>query len=233
MLDILLNFDKALPAFFANYGAWVYAVVFGIIFCETGLVVTPILPGDSMLFAMGAFAAQGSLEIGTLAGLLVIAAVAGDSLNYLIGKYLGHAILNNPHQKLFKPEHYQKAHAFYAKWGGKAIVLSRFIPIVRTFAPFVAGIGHMHYRKFVVYNIAGGVAWVALFLGMGYGLGNLTWVKGNFKLIALAIIILSLLPVAWEVVHAHMKSSVTPISKTNVAASTIQSSEQAPATVDR
>jgi membrane-associated protein len=214
MLDFLLHFESYLPGLIESYGVWIYALVWVIVFCETGLVVTPFLPGDSMLFALGAFAAQGSLHIGWLFGGLVLAAIAGDSLNYLIGKYLGQSILNNPHQKLFKPEHYRKAHEFYEKWGGKAIVLSRFVPIVRTFAPFVAGVGKMHYHKFIAYNVVGGVLWVSLFLGLGYGLGNLEWVKGNFKAIAIGIIVLSLVPIVWEIAAAKMskKSPAVPAS---------------------
>ena len=148
MIDFLLHFDTQLPALIAQWGPWVYALVFVIVFCETGLVVAPFLPGDSLLFALGAFAAQGSLDLTTLAVGLTVAAIAGDSLNYALGWWLGERLLNNPQQKFFKREHFDKAHAFYEKYGGKAIILSRFIPIVRTFAPFVAGVGEMNYKKF-------------------------------------------------------------------------------------
>lgn len=206
MIDFLLHFDVELPKLFLAYGVWVYAIVFTIIFCETGLVVTPFLPGDSMLFALGAFAATGSLDIIILALGLAIAAIAGDSLNYMIGLFLGERILSNPKQKIFKREHYQKAHGFYERHGGKAIILARFIPIVRTFAPFVAGVARMRYRNFFAYNVIGGVLWVLLFLGGGYMLGNIPLVKGNFKTITIAIIIVSLLPIAWELFRARRKS---------------------------
>mgnify|MGYP000427377448 CR=1 FL=1 len=205
LIDFLLHFDVLLPQFLADYGAWVYLIVFAIVFCETGLVVTPFLPGDSMLFALGAFAAMDALDFPTLWVLLTIAAVAGDSLNYTIGKKLGAGLLANPKQKIFKPEHYQKAHAFYEKHGGKAIVLSRFVPIVRTFAPFVAGVAKMNYLHFLMYNIAGGIFWVTLFLGLGFGLGEIPWVKGNFKLITIAIIVLSILPIVWEVAREKLR----------------------------
>ena len=210
MIDFLLHFDTQLPQLLVTYGHWVYALVFAIVFCETGLVVLPFLPGDSMLFALGAFAAQGSLDIFLLASGLSVAAIVGDSVNYAIGKTLGQKLLDNPHQKFFKPAHYHKAHAFYQKYGGKAIILSRFVPIVRTFAPFVAGVARMDYKKFLAYNIVGGLLWVLLFLGGGYVLGNLPWVKGNFKLITIAIIVLSLLPIVWELWQAKKTASAQP-----------------------
>lgn len=205
MIDFLLHFDVELPKLFLTYGAWVYAIVFAIIFCETGLVVTPFLPGDSMLFALGAFAASGSLDIGILAVGLSIAAVAGNSLNYMLGAMLGGKLLANKKQKIFKQEYYDRAHQFYERHGMMAVVLSRFIPIVRSFAPFVAGVARMGYRKFGVYNLVGGVLWVGLFLGGGYLLGNLPWVKGNFKTVTIVIIVVSLLPVVWELFKPKTK----------------------------
>lgn len=204
MLDFLLHFDTQLPALFATYGTWVYAIVFLIVFCETGLVVTPFLPGDSMLFALGAFAAQGSLDIVVLGVGLMIAAIAGDSVNYALGKLFGQRLLENPKQKLFKRSHYEKAHAFYAKYGGKAIILSRFVPIVRTFAPFVAGVAKMDYKKFLAYNVIGGIVWVVLFLLGGYWLGTLPWVKANFKVVVIGIIVVSVLPIVWELAAAQL-----------------------------
>jgi membrane-associated protein len=209
MFDFLLHFDVELPKLFLAYGAWVYAIVFLIIFCETGLVVTPFLPGDSMLFALGAFAAQGSLNIFILLAGLAFAAVAGNSLNFAIGWRLGAGLLENPRQKFFKRRHYDKAHAFYQKHGGFAIILSRFIPVVRSFAPFVAGAARMSRRKFLVYNLIGGVLWVSLFAGGGFFLGRLPLVKGNFKTITLAIVVVSLIPAVWELSRARMKPDKT------------------------
>ena len=199
MLELIFHFDTFLPQFFAQYGTWVYALVFLIVFCETGLVVTPFLPGDSMLFALGAFAAQGSLDIRILAAGLFIAAVAGDNTNYAIGRNLGMAVLNNPRQKLFKRAHYEKAHAFYEKWGGLAVILARFMPIVRTFSPFVTGVARMSYKKFLAYDVVGGGLWVGIFLGMGWGLGNIPWIKGNFKIVTIVIVVVSVLPIAIQI----------------------------------
>ncbi len=212
MMDFLLHFDAKLPELFLQYGTWIYAIVFAILFCETGLVVTPFLPGDSMIFALGAFAAQGSLDMTILAVGLIFAAIAGDSANYWVGKIFGRGLLANPCQRIFKPQHYEKAHAFYERHGGKAIVLSRFVPIVRTFAPFVAGVGEMAYRSFFTYNIAGGVLWVALFLGGGYLLGTLPWIKGNFKVVTLAIIVLSVLPIVWELLKERLAKRALALS---------------------
>jgi membrane-associated protein len=159
-----------------------------------------------MLFALGAFAAQGSLDIGVLTVSLFVAAVLGDSANYYIGRRLGDALLKSPRQRLFKPAHYQRAHEFYEKWGGKAIVLARFVPIVRTFCPFVAGVARMNYRKFIAYNISGGALWVGLFLGMGYALGNLAWVQEHFGIIVPVIIVISVLPIVWELAAARLRA---------------------------
>jgi len=206
LLDIILHFNEFLPQFFAEYGLWVYELVFLIVFCETGLVVTPFLPGDSMLFALGAFAAQqSSLDIRVLAVGLFLAAVGGDNLNYAIGRFLGKKLLEKP-RRFFKPEYYQKAHAFYEKWGGKAVVLARFVPIVRTFSPFTAGVARMSYRKFLAYDIGGGALWIGLFLGIGYALGNVPWVQNNFEIIVPVIIVVSLLPIAWELAAAKLRA---------------------------
>jgi membrane-associated protein len=209
-MDYLLHFDTELPKLFLTYGAWVYAIVFTIVFCETGLVVTPFLPGDSMLFALGAFAAQGSLSIGVLAAGLAAAAILGNMVNYTIGRLIGQKLLDNPRQKFFKKAHYEKAHAYYEKHGAVAIILSRFIPIIRSFAPFVAGVAKMGKRKFTLYNLIGGGAWVALFLGCGYFLGGTPWVKGHFKLLTVIIVIVSLLPVAWEILKSKWGSTGKP-----------------------
>jgi membrane-associated protein len=198
IIDFLLHFDRILPQVFEAWGPWLYLLVFAIIFCETGLVVMPFLPGDSLLFALGAFAGIGELNIWILLLGLIFAAILGDSLNYLLGERLGAKLLSSPRQRLFKPEHYEKAHLFYQKHGGKAIIMARFVPIVRTFAPFVAGVARMEYRKFLSYNVIGGITWVCLFLGLGYLLGQMEWVKANFKLLTLIIIAVSVLPIVWE-----------------------------------
>jgi len=206
-IDIVLHFDQFLPQFFAEYGLWVYGLVFLIVFCETGLVVTPFLPGDSMLFALGAFAAQqDSLDIRILAAGLFAAAVLGDNMNYAVGRFLGKKLLEKPRTRFFKPEYYQKAHAFYEKWGGKAVVMARFVPIVRTFSPFVAGVAHMSYRKFLAYDLGGGALWIGLFLGIGYALGNVEWVKHHFEIIVPVIIVVSVLPIVWEIGAAKLRA---------------------------
>ena len=209
----VLHFDKVLPQIFAQYGAWIYVITFLIIFCETGLVVTPFLPGDSLLFALGAFAAQGSLSFGWLALTLFVAAVAGDNTNYFIGRNLGMALLKRPKQRLFKQAHYDKAHAFYEKWGGKAIILARFVPVVRTFSPFVAGVARMSYRKFIAFDLCGGAFWIGLFLCMGYGMGNLPWIKDHFEVVVPVIIFLSVLPIAFEFVRAKLRARKNEAAK--------------------
>ena len=173
-------------------------ILFLIVFLETGLVVAPILPGDSLLFAAGAFAALGALDVGLLFFLLVAAAILGDTLNYAIGHYLGPKVFHYEKSRFFNPDHLRKTHAFYEKYGGKTIIIARFIPIVRTFAPFVAGIGAMNYRRFLAYNVVGGFLWVAICLFAGYFFGNLPFVKKNFSLVILAIIVISVLPAVVE-----------------------------------
>ncbi len=197
LIDFILHIDRHLLELVRDYGSWVYAILFLIVFCETGLVVLPLLPGDSMLFVAGALASQGALEVHGLALALMLAAILGDSLNYAIGKRFGHLIAG-PDSRWVKQEHLQRTHAFFEKHGGKTIIVARFVPIVRTFAPFVAGIGEMSYYKFITFNVIGGIAWVACFIYAGYWFGNLELVKSNLKLIMLAIIVLSLLPVAIE-----------------------------------
>ena len=197
-IEFILHAENHLREFTANYGVWVYALLFLIIFCETGLVVTPFLPGDSLLFAIGALAAQGIMDIHLLWPLLIGAGILGDSVNYAIGKWMGPKVFHYENSRFFKKHHLMRAHAFYEKYGGRAIILARFAPIIRTFAPFVAGIGTMTYRKFFFYNVVGAIAWVGLFLGAGYFFGNLPFVKSNMKMIILAIIIISVLPIVWE-----------------------------------
>lgn len=198
--QLFLHLDTQLAAVITQYGAWTYALLFVIIFCETGLVVTPFLPGDSLLFAAGAFAAQGSLNIFALALLLLTAAIVGDGVNYWIGSRLGQTLLAR-RTRWINPAHIARTQAFYEKYGTKTIVLARFVPIVRTVAPFVAGIGRMGYGKFITYNVVGAVAWVTLFLGAGFLFGNIPVVEKNFTLVIFAIIGISVIPGVVEVVR--------------------------------
>jgi membrane-associated protein len=195
LIDLFLHLDEYLAQIISNYGAWTYGILFVVIFIETGLVVTPFLPGDSLLFAAGTFAALGSLNVWFLVGLLMVAAVLGDAVNYSIGHYLGERAYNI---KWIKREHLEKTHAFFEKHGGKAIFLARFVPIVRTFAPFVAGIGKMSYGYFATYNVVGGITWVTTFTLLGYFFGNLEFVKKNFELVIIAIILVSVVPMFVE-----------------------------------
>ena len=194
IISIFLHLDAHLHWVIQAFGPWAYVLLFVIIFCETGLVITPILPGDSLLFAAGTFAATGSLNVILVYGLLVVAAILGDAINYWVGYYLGNWILKNENIRIINRKHLLKAHQFYEKHGGKTIILARFVPIVRTFAPFVAGMGKMRYRKFGVYNVLGGALWVGLCVISGYLFGNLHFVKENFTAVILAIIGTSLIP---------------------------------------
>jgi len=198
-VDIVLHLDVHLVRMVAEYGVWIYAILFAIIFCETGLVVTPILPGDSLLFVAGAVAASGDINVHLLAVLLIAAAILGNSVNYAIGRWLGKRFFTNRGSKLLNPAHLEKANAFYEHHGGKAIVISRFLPIVRTYVPFVAGLGGMHAARYTAYNVAGGTLWVASLLYAGYFFGNIPWIKGNLTLIIVGIIAVSMVPVvlAW------------------------------------
>jgi len=195
IIDLFLHLDEYLAKIILDYGAWTYGILFVVIFVETGLVVMPFLPGDSLLFAAGTFAALGSLNIWGLVGLLITAAVLGDAVNYSIGHYLGERAYNI---KWIKKEYFDKTHAFFEKHGGKAIFLARFVPIVRTFAPFVAGIGKMSYGYFITYNFVGGITWVALFTLAGYFFGNIPFMRDNFEYVIIVIILVSVLPMAFE-----------------------------------
>ena len=193
-LDLFLHLDVHLNAVIRDYGTWTYFILFLIVFCETGLVVTPILPGDSLLFAAGTFAAIGSLDVTWLLILLTFAAVLGDAVNYAIGHFMGPKVFSRADGRIFKKEYLDRTHQFYEKYGGKTIIVARFVPIVRTFAPFVAGVGSMTYAKFASYNVIGGVLWVVVCVGAGYAFGNIPVVKDNFTLVILGIIFVSILP---------------------------------------
>lgn len=195
LMDLFLHLDEYLAGIISQYGTWTYGILFAVIFVETGLVVMPFLPGDSLLFAAGTFAALGSLNVWFLIGLLIVAAVVGDAVNYTIGHYLGERAYQI---KWIKKEYLDKTHAFFEKHGGKAIFLARFVPIVRTFAPFVAGIGKMTYGYFATYNVVGGITWVMTFTLLGYFFGNIPFVKKNFELVIIAIILISVVPMFVE-----------------------------------
>ena len=201
IIDFILHIDQHLTELAAQYGVWIYGILFLIIFCETGLVVMPLLPGDSLLFAAGSIAAIGEMNIHLMVVLLIIAAILGDAVNFMVGKFFGEKLFANPNSKIFKQSHLQKTQQFYAKHGGKTIILARFIPIVRTFAPFVAGMGHMTYHHFLAYNVIGGVLWVTIFSYLGYFFGNLPIVKDNLSLVLIAIIVLSVLPGIVEIIR--------------------------------
>ena len=212
LIDLLLHVDRYLLELAANYGTWIYGILFVIVFAETGLVVTPFLPGDSLLFAAGAIAASGALDARIAIVLLAIAAVAGDAVNYSIGRSAGHRIIQlartDPRwARWVNPAHIERAHAFFERHGGKAIVLARFVPIVRTFVPFVAGVAEMSYRTFALYNVTGGIGWVVICIGAGYLFGNVPVVRENFSLVALGIVIVSLLPMVFEYVRYRRESS--------------------------
>lgn len=201
IIDIILHFDQYLGSVIQDYGMLTYAILFAIVFLETGLVIMPFLPGDSLLFAAGAFAATGAFDLGMLLTILVIAAILGDTINYGTGRYIGPRVFSGKHKWLFHPEYLNKTHRFYEKHGAKTIVLARFIPIIRTFAPFVAGIGRMSYTKFLTYNVLGGLLWVGIFTGGGYLFGAIPVVKENFSLMIVAIIVVSLMPLLYELLQ--------------------------------
>lgn len=202
VIDFILHIDQHLTALSAQYGMWIYAILFLIIFCETGLVATPFLPGDSLLFAAGGIAAVGGMNIHIMVLILLVAAILGDAVNFTIGKYFGAKLFSNPDSKIFRRAYLEKTHAFYEKHGGKTIIIARFVPIVRTFAPFVAGMGDMHYDRFIRYNIIGALAWVLLFSYLGYFFANIPLVKNNLGLVLGAIIVISILPAVIEIVRA-------------------------------
>ncbi|OGO21482.1 MAG: hypothetical protein A2Y54_11150 [Chloroflexi bacterium RBG_16_51_16] len=203
LIDLFLHIDEHLATIINQYGTWTYALLFLVIFLETGFVVTPFLPGDSLLFAAGTFASLGSLNLLPLLGLLMLAAVLGDTVNY----WIGHALGDRAYQiKWVRKDYLDRTHAFFEKHGGKTIFLARFVPIVRTFAPFVAGIGRMSYGYFISYNIFGGIFWVALFTLAGYFFGNIPFVRRNFEFVIIAIILISVMPILYEWLKARVKN---------------------------
>jgi membrane-associated protein len=205
LIDLILHLDKYLGQIFQTYGTWTFALMFFVIFMETGFVVTPFLPGDSLIFAAGAFAGLGYLNVGILFVVLAVAAIAGDTANYWIGHYIGPRAFSGS-VRFLKKEYLDKTHAFYEKHGGKTIIIARFIPIIRTFAPFVAGVGAMTYPKFIAYNVIGGLAWVALFTFGGYFFGNLPIVQQNFTFVIFAIIFISILPAIIEFIRGRQQT---------------------------
>lgn len=206
LVDFILHIDKHLDVLIAEYGSWTYGILFAIVFCETGLVITPFLPGDSLLFATGIFAARGSLSFWNVSLLIFVAAVLGDAVNYAVGKYLGHRVFEMKDSKIFRKEYLERTQRFFEKYGPKAIVLARFVPIVRTFAPFLAGVGTMSYPRFAFYNIFGAFIWVALLVGAGYVFAEIPVVRDNFSLVVLAIIIISVLPIFIEMIRARREA---------------------------
>jgi membrane-associated protein len=209
LVDFILHIDVHLGEIIRDYGTWTYAVLFLIIFAETGLVVTPFLPGDSLLFAAGTFCAkpENGLNVHLMALLLFVAAFIGDTLNYWIGAKLGPAVFKREDSIFLRRKHLDRAHAFFEKYGGRAIILARFVPIVRTFVPFVAGIGKMTYSRFIAYNLIGGFIWIYAFIYLGYAFGNLPFVQKNFKLVILAIIFISILPIVIEAWKAYREKA--------------------------
>lgn len=206
-LDLVLHIERHLDILIRDFGPWIYGLMFLVVFCETGLVVTPFLPGDSLLFALGTFAARpDGLNLAALILMLIAAAILGDSVNYWIGSLLGPRIFRGERIRFLNPRHLERTHEFYERYGGKTIILARFVPIVRTFAPFVAGMGRMTYRRFMVFNVTGGIAWILGFLFLGYWFGNLPFVKNKFTIVVMAIIFLSILPMFVEVFREWRRS---------------------------
>jgi membrane-associated protein len=211
-VDVFLHLDDHLSALLRDYGAWTYLILFVVVFCETGLVIAPILPGDSLLFAVGAFAARGALDVWTVSLLLVVAAIAGDAVNYACGHFIGPKVFRSGTSRLWKREYLERTHRFYERHGGKTIILARFLPIIRTFAPFVAGVGRMSYGKFALYNVVGAVAWVAIFVAAGYAFGAIPIVRDNLMLVALGIVFVSVLPIVVEAIRA--RRAARPLGQT-------------------
>ncbi len=202
-IDIFLHLDVYLAQLVALYGPWIYAILFAVIFCETGLIVTPFLPGDSLLFVAGAVAATGGMDPYLLAGALMAAAILGDSTNYFVGRFIGEKLFSNPDSKIFRRDYLDRTHAFYARHGGKTVTLARFVPIVRTFAPFVAGVGEMPYARFLAFSVFGTLLWVGGLTTLGYQFGNVELIKKNLSLVLLLIVALSFLPAVIQFLRAR------------------------------
>ncbi len=207
-IELVLHLDQHLVALVHDYGMWAYGILFTIIFCETGLVVTPFLPGDSLLFAAGAVAATGALDPVTLAALLIFAAILGDNVNYWIGHWVGPVVFSREDSRVLNKKHLDRTQRFYEKYGAKTIILARYVPIVRTFAPFVAGIGRMRYPRFLGYDVGGGILWITTFVSAGYFFGNIPLVKDNFSLVILAIIGISVMPAVIEYWRARSEPEI-------------------------
>lgn len=219
IIDFILHFDDKLAAIVADYGTWTYAILFAIVFCETGLVITPFLPGDSLLFAVGVLCGKPGqpLDIWTVTILLTIAAILGDTVNYHIGRYLGPRILTGKLSRWLNPKHLERTHWFFERYGSKTIVIARFVPIVRTFAPFIAGVGQMNYSRFLMYNVIGGVAWVVICTQAGWWLASNAFVKEHFEIVVLIIVAISLLPAGIEyLLHRFGRKSETIVSESTI-----------------
>lgn len=206
IVDVVLHLDRHLQWLIATYGLWIYLILFLIIFCETGLIVTPFLPGDSLLFVAGTVAASGGMDIHTLFGVLVLASFSGDNTNYWIGRFAGEHLFRNKDSRVFNPQHLERTHDFYEKHGGKTVTIARFVPIVRTFAPFVAGMGRMVYPRFVAYSFAGAVLWIGSLSYAGYYFGNLPFVQQNLALVIAGIVLLSIMPGVIEFIRVRLRS---------------------------
>jgi membrane-associated protein len=216
LIDFILHIDQHLQVLCSNYGPWVYAILFVIVFCETGLVVTPILPGDSMLFAVGSMAAIGALDVTGVILVLIAAAILGDTVNYSIGHYVGPKVFHQDHGRLLNKEYLLRTHAFYEKHGGKTIIIARFLPIIRTFAPFVAGIGSMTYPRFLFFNVFGGVLWVLVFVLAGYWFGAIPFIQKNFSLVIIALVLIPGIPAAVEFIRmqaARRRTASKPVEE--------------------
>jgi membrane-associated protein len=219
LIDIVLHIDTFINGQVHFWGAWMYVVLFVVIFCETGLVVTPFLPGDSLLFAAAAVAARADSPLSVWVLLLVMAAAAilGDTANYWIGAKLGPRLLSNPNSRIFRKEYLDRTHAFFERYGGKAIIMGRFVPFVRTFAPFLAGVGEMHYRRFIEFNVIGGIAWVGLFITAGYYFGRIPAVEENLVLVLVGVVLVTTIPLVWEYVRSRRADRASAAAAASVA----------------
>ena len=212
-IDFVLHLDRHLLELCASYGTWVYAILFGIVFCETGFVITPFLPGDSLLFAVGSLTAINALDFPSAVGLLIAAAILGDNTNYWIGNYVGPKVFHQEHSRFLNKEYLLRTHRFYERHGGKTVIIARFLPIIRTFSPFVAGIGTMRYRRFLFFDVIGGITWVGGFVTAGYFFGSVPIVKNNFSLVIIALVLIPGIPSVVEFVRIQMKKRKTRVGQ--------------------